>query len=317
MRLRTQRARDPGRGHRAAGRAAIVVAALLAATVTGCDLDSGEDGYPSAIPGTGAVLAEDLAREPDATVVWGNVNPDPDDLAGEPVETLTSDGDPHRLVDGSSNGSFRRITISDGDRADGDPLTRERLHVGAKSLARGADYPGFYPFGEGGAEGSVILYLSFRLQPQSPDFPAQTGAGSKTQIWQLIHDAPCAQPPRVAMDERAGNEVALTLSEGDEGGETVLWSEPVARDVWHRVAVRMQLSDDPDEGSIELFGDVGPGGGMYPLMDGPITTNTLRGDECLLDGVPRASLFIGRYQDSSVGASYVDIANVQLTRWER
>ncbi|UJA19991.1 hypothetical protein HJD18_07040 [Thermoleophilia bacterium SCSIO 60948] len=255
-----------------------------------------------AIPGTGAIIAEDLASQNPLLALWYKINPGITDR----VQTFSSGGDTHELVGGGTNTSYREVSIEDGDRATGDSTSRERVHVGARGTALQRT---FHKFREGE---EVILYNSFRLQDEAPDFPDPNGRGaySKTQMWQIIHDQSCGESPRIHMYEYA-NKVALVTSEMGVG-ETTLWSAPVERGEWYRMAVKLKMSTDPGQGLVEVWGDMDQDGELEQLSD-TITTNTLHGGAC----GDSADLFFGRYQNSSIGPSHIDFANWQLTRWVR
>ena len=247
----------------------------------------GDDG---AIPHTGAVVKQDLAPDSDFMRLWHQLNPE----KPSQVEWHTSGGDPHPLVDGSTNGSWRRLIIHDGDRGSGDPPSRERLHLGANSTS---DSNTFKAYLEGER---WITYWSMRIPPV--DLPPGEGA----QVWQMYQQGGDG-PPIIAFGHPSEDRLQLIVRRGPE--KVTLWNGQAPVDTWLRFAIDIQYTMSPENAKIQLWGDLGDTGDLSLKKLTPV----ISGYPTLATGAN--ALIAGIYGDAAIPEHHIDFANWQVARW--
>ena len=254
----------------------------------GVSVRKGED-Y-GAIPHTGVVVKQDLAPDPYFMRLWHNLNPD----KPSQVEWHMSGGDPHPLIEGSTNSSWRRLVIHDGDRGSGDSSSRKRLQLGANSAS---DSNTFKAYREGER---WITYWSMRIP--SVNIPAGEGA----QVWQMYQQGGSG-PPILAFGHRSNDTLRLIVRRGSD--KVTLWNAHVPVDTWLRFAIAVHYTRSPGNAEIQLWGDLGDSGDLSlkkltPVMSGYPTLAT--GASALIAGI---------YGDAAIPEHHIDFANWQVAKW--
>jgi hypothetical protein len=299
--------------------------ALLAVGVLagGCSLWESAPQYSSTVvPGTGAVLAEDLGDVENPCSIWGAISDPHLDGCGprganDPyIVRRTGDGDPHPAVGASSPSRYYRRYISRAgvqsiyDARDDNDSTRTQTQKWSTENNPMSFGPGTYAF-----------YLSFRLQ-ELPDgsspFPhPQSSGGGNEEYSQLV------QWKALGEDDRE-NRVALSATIGSDGIKFIARDGPdtsqrvlqLPTGEWIRMAVVMQWGSD---GWYEVWADLDGEGSMTRVLDRETGID-------FTEGRPNGAMGIGLYHNMSLfdgtiqgqprqDVIYTDYANVQLTEW--
>ena len=244
-----------------------------------------------AIPHTGAVVKQDLADNADFRSLWDHINEGPDNR----VEYHATGGDPHPLVNGSVNPSWRRINHLRGDERDG----RIRQQLGANSTSDAETFKA-YQRGE-----RWITYWSMRIH--AVDIPEDTGS----QVWQMYPEGPKGSgSPPISFGWRRNNVLRLAMDR-EEGGKDVLWSDTVPVDTWLRFAIDVKY-DTAGRCIVQLWGNLAETGdlSLKPL------TGLLRPSRPVLPaGHSAAALIAGIYGEDTIPPHHIDFANWQVARW--
>jgi hypothetical protein len=276
----------------------------------------------SVVPGTGAVLAQDLVDVANPCLTWGRIS-DPYlegcDSSGERdpfIVRRSGDGDPHLAVGASSPSRYYRRYISRAgvqsiyDADAGNPSTRTQTQ---RWSTRGNPWsfgPGTYAF-----------YLSFRLQ-ELPDgsspFPnAQSRGGGNSKFSQLIQWKALGEGVRenkVAFSATIGSDGIKFIAR--DGAENLARILEVPTGEWIRMAV---VTNWGSEGWYEVWADLDGNGSMTRVLDRQTGID-------FTEGRIHGAMGIGPYHhlslfDGSVPGQprqemvYTDYANVQITEW--
>ena len=298
----------------------LVAAALLA---SGCSAREAPPRHPeSVVPGTGAVLAEDLGDVANPCLIWGATS-DPylDDCgpraASDPyIVRRTGGGDPHLAVGASSPSRYYRRYISRAgvqsiyDARDGNASTRtqtQKWSIRDNPMSFG---PGTYAF-----------YLSFRLQ-ELPDgsspFPhPQSSGGGNAEYSQLVQWKALGEGAlenRVALSATIGSDgIKFIARDGSESLQRVLH---LRTGEWIRMAVIVNWGSD---GWYEVWADLEGNGSMTRVLDRQTGID-------FTEGRIHGAMGIGPYHNLSLfdgtvpgqprrDVIYTDYANVQITEW--
>ncbi len=287
-----------------------------------CDRVAAPSCSASVVPGTGAVLAEDLGDVRNPCLIWGLIS-DPHlfgcDTSGERdpyIVRRTGDGDPHLAVGASSPSRHYRRYISRAgvqsiyDARDGNDSTRtqtEKWSLDDNPMSFG---PGTYAF-----------YLSFRLQ-KLPDgsspFPhPQAEGGGIAEFSQLVQWK--------SFGGEGSNLVALYATIGSDGIKFVPHSgegpDPSPRILrvplgeWIRIAVVANWASD---GWYEVWADLDGDGSMTRALDRETGIDFAAGGTHGAIGIGpyhHLSLFDGTVPGQPRRDIYTDYANAQITEW--
>jgi hypothetical protein len=302
------------------------IAALIAAAVlaSGCGAWETTRSYPPwVVPGTGAVLAEDLGRHANPCRVWGAIS-DPyleggcdARAARDPyIVRRTGDGDPHLAVGASSPSHYYRRYISRAgvqsiyDARAGNDTTRtqtQRWSVTDNPMSFG---PGTHAF-----------YLSFRLQELkdgSSPFPnPQARGGGNTKYSQLVQWKALGEDDLenlVALSATIGSDgIKFIARDGSEALQRILH---VPTGEWIRMAVVTEWGSD---GWYEVWADLDGDGSMSMVLDRQTAIDFTQGRTHGAMGIGlyhHMSLFDGTVPGQPrTDVVYTDYANVQLTEW--
>jgi hypothetical protein len=304
-----------------------LVAAVLA---SGCSpweealpLEAVPPHAASVVPGTGAVLAEDLGRSPNPCRPWGAIS-DPylegdcdSRAAGDPyIVRRTGDGDPHLAVGASSPSPYYRRYISRAgvqsiyDAETGNDSTRtqtEKWSTDGNPMSFG--------------QGTYAFYLSFRLQELadgSSPFPhPQVEGGGIAKFSQLVQWK--------SFGGQESNLVALYATIGRDGIKFVPHSgdgrdpEPrilrVPLGEWIRIAVVVNWSSS---GWYEVWADHDGDGSMTQVLDRETGIDFAAGRTHGAMGIGpyhHLALFDGTVPGQPRRDIYTDYANAQITEW--
>jgi len=248
----------------------------------------GDDGE---IPHTGVVVKQDLAPDSNFMRLWHQLNP----YKPSQVEWHMGDGgDPHPLIEGSTNSSWRRLIIRDGDRGSGDLPREERFQLGANSAS---DSNTFKAYREGER---WITYWSMRIP--SVNIPAGEGA----QVWQMYQQGG-GGPPILAFSHRSRDTLRLIVRPGPD--KVTLWNVRVPVDTWLRFAIDIQYTRNAEDAKIQLWGDLGDTGDLSLRKLTPV----ISGYPTLATGAN--ALIAGIYGDASIPEQHIDFANWQIAKW--
>jgi hypothetical protein len=306
--------------------APLVAAGLLA---SGCSAWQSLTDAPapplsaSVVPGTGAVLAEDLGQHPSPCPVWGAIS-DPylegdcdSGTARDPyIVRRTGDEDPHLAVGESSPSRYYRRYIS---RAGVASIYDDREDTGSTRTQTQKwstlDNPwSFDP-------GTYAFYLSFRLQ-ELPDgsspFPhPQSRGGGNAEYSQLVQWKALGEggrENRVALSATIGSDgIKFIARDGPDSLERVLH---LPTGEWIRMAV---VSNWGSDGWYEVWADLDGDGSMTRVLDRQTGID-------FTEGRVHGAMGIGPYHhlslfDGTVAGQprrdviYTDYANVQITEW--
>ena len=241
-----------------------------------------------AIPHTGAVVKQDLTDDANFRSLWDHINEGPDNR----VEYHATGGDPHPLVNGSVNPSWRRINHLNGDEREG----RIRQQMGANSTSDAETFKA-YQRGE-----RWITYWSMRIH--SVDIPSDTGS----QVWQMYPEGPKGSgSPPISFGWRRGNVLRLKADQGG-GGDAEPWSATVPVDTWLRFAVDVRY-DVAGKSFVQLWGSLSETGPLKPLSQPRTDLNVLP------SGHSASALIAGIYGEDTIPPHHIDFANWQVARW--
>jgi hypothetical protein len=285
----------------------------------------------SVVPGTGAVLAEDLGRSPNPCRPWGAISDpylegDCDSRAvGDPyIVRRTGDGDPHVAIGQSAPSShYRRYISRYGEQSIYDlgvklyPNPGSHTRTQTQKWSTSQNPMSFGP-------GHYVFYLSFRLQELANgesvhpnELVAGGGIARFTQLFQIksfggpggnvgtFGSSIGANGIRFKADDQNHNNSVRYLY-GLEPGE------------WYRIAVVAEWDED---GWYEVWADLDQNGSMVRVLDRQY------GRDFTADQ-PSSAWGIGHYHwmslfDGSVEGQprrdmvYTDYANAQITSWSQ
>ena len=306
----------------------ISIAPLAAAVLlaSGCSAWEAAPRVPpdsaSVVPGTGAVLAEDLGDVTNPCLIWGAIS-DPyldgcgSRAASDPyIVRRTGGGDPHLAVGASSPSRYYRRYISRAgvqsiyDARDGNASTRtqtQRWSTDDNPMSFG---PGTYAF-----------YLSFRLQ-ELPDgsspFPhPQSSGGGNAEYSQLVQWKALGEGALqnlVALSATIGSDgIKFIARDGSESLQRIL---PLPTGEWIRMAVVANWGSD---GWYEVWADLDGDESMTRVLDRQTGID-------FTGGRVHGAMGIGPYHNMSLfdgtvpgqprrDVIYTDYANVQITEW--
>jgi Polysaccharide lyase len=255
----------------------------------------------SAAPAPGQMIASDTASSPGPTSFWGKI----ECAHSSRYAFVGHGGDGHPTADGEpqGNGSYRRLTVIDGDDYYG-----ERCELGENSTEGPT---AFYREGD-----HRVTYFSERL-PRS--FPIDV------EHWQVTMQMKQAQP-----SHDAGTGPALELEEHSGRWYVVdswhtLWTFPARHGIWTRFAWDVVYSKGAHKGRVQVSvdlngdGDFGDPGERSPTFHAATLATEIPGhDDGIAPGAGIPShLRIGVYHDPAVscpaprGCS-IDVDNVQI-----
>jgi RTX calcium-binding nonapeptide repeat (4 copies) len=263
------------------------------------------DTAGATIPGTGPIIAEDLARNPDAIPEWKNISAADSKQAASNSRIqqnkyagITAPPDPHPTIQGITTDTFRRFHVNEndqyaGDRAAGNSSERAQL-------IRNSQTESFYIAHEGDHS---ITYLSVRFQDDPlPDWGPWPGQSGESQILQF---KPAGRhiPFIISLQETARG---IFLRHNYNRNPKTLWVAPrVPKGQWLRLALDIHWAQ---QGSITLWGDI-DGGAMDLVRLSPrLNVRTVGADRRPL------TLSVGIYQDRSAPALWRDYANIQVAQ---
>jgi len=253
--------------------------------------NGGDAGGLGAIPHTGVVVKQDLAPDSNFRLLWDHINAGPDNR----VEYHPTGGDPHPLVNGLVNPSWRRINHVSGDEEGG----QIRQQIGANSTSD-ADTFKAYQRGE-----RWITYWSMRIH--SVDIPSD----SDSQVWQMYPEGPKGSGgPPISFGWRRDNVLRLGMRGGD-GDKVVLWSAKAPVDTWLRFAIDVRY-DTADNSIVQLWGNLTETG---DLSLKPLTGLLTPGRAVLPAGHSASALIAGIYGDDTIPPHHIDFANWQVAGW--
>jgi hypothetical protein len=271
------------------------------------------------VPGTGAVVAEDLATEANPCLVWGAIHSPymhgcDTDGASDPYLTRRSgDGDPHRPIGASGpSPSYRRYVSRAGVQSvyDEQVAQNEATRTQTQKWSTASNPMSFRP-------GRYAFYLSFRLQSPSPFPHAQANGGGIAKYSQLLQfksfgGGLSTHIPFYATIGRDG--VKFIARSGDTVVQDIVRLEPGR---WIRMAV---VADWDQSGWYEVWGDLDGSGEMRPLVARRTGIDFMQGRSASAMGIGlyhRLSLFDGSVSGQPRQETvYTDYANVQITRYE-
>ena len=199
------------------------MAALVA--LAGCGGDAAEEGADDGLPFSDPTESEDV------NAIWG-------EFACAERNRLAVE--PEGGVDG---GAFRRLTVIDGDDADG-----ERCELGRNDHTDGPT--AVYRDGD-----RRTTTFAVRL-PE--DFPLDTDRFQV--VMQMKQTQPAANgdgTPILSLEARDGRWILFqSTSAGPSADTRELWSAPAKTGVWTRFEMDGTYSADPEEGSIRIQADL-------------------------------------------------------------
>lgn len=266
----------------------------------GCPLAELGSTIGLALPASCSLVASDTASNPDPIPFWGSV----DAASLLRHQQVVSGGDPHPTGTGDpqGNGSYRRMTVFDGDDFWG-----ERAELGKNNNQVGPTV--FYREGQ-----RRVTFASIRLPSSSP---------VSSPDWRVVLQMKQTQPyynPRPASIFEMHVRYGQWIVQSDWND---LWYAPAKQNTWTRFAFDITYSQDPSIGSIKVYVDLnGDGDATDTGEESPrIRRQTLMAE---VAGGPSpfepgesipSHLRAGIYQDSKYncpsGCS-VDVDNVQV-----
>jgi hypothetical protein len=280
-------------------------------------------GSASIVPGTGAVLAEDLATQANPCPIWGQTS-DPHlfgcnaGASDDPfIVRRTGDGDPHLAIGQRAPSSHYRRYISRAgvqsvyDRTvSHNQNTRTQTQRWSASSNQMAFTPGNYAF-----------YYSFRLQElangESPFPHEQAHGGGISKYSQLLQFKSHGGGLDTYLPFYAtiGSDGIKFKARNGEDEMTRILEVPTGE--WIRMAI---VSNWDEDGWYEVWADLDGNGSMTQVLDRQYGIN-------FTEGRPNSSAGIGLYHHMSLfdgtepgqprqETVYTDYANVQITKYQ-
>jgi Bacterial Ig domain len=256
-----------------------------------------------AIPGTGAVLRQDLVTNPDPVPLWRKIEsayPQQDDTNPQ-VLYRSGDGDPRPAIgQASPSAGYRRLFTTQGRQSLYDQLVGNN---GVRTqLISNSNTNTFYPVQTGSR---YVIYLSVRFQGDT-SLPSDRLADD-TQVWQMKNTGPGVGRFIISMTETQNT---LYLKRIIDGTSTVWNLGGFKRGVWTRIAIDIKTSPDPSQGKMQVWGELNgdPGAQLVPMTDMLTLKTAYDADEI-------GKFSIGPYQPMSLPAVSRDYANIQICDW--
>ena len=261
-----------------------------------------------AIPGTGAVLKQDLGAIADPIPLWKKIESAyAEQGASNPqVVYRTAGGDPRPAIGQTApSPGYRQLFTTSGmqsiyDAGVGNDTQRTQL-------VSNSDTNTFYPLQPGER---YIIYFSVRFE--DPAVPASDSLSEKSQVWQIKNagTSPTGGSRRmiIAMHETRNN---LVLERALDNGSTVLMRHAgFERGEWLRFAADIRFSSDPSQGKLQLWGELSgdPNAALIPLTD-------MMSVQTAYDPQAVGKMSIGPYHHMAVGGVSRDYTNIQVTNW--
>ncbi len=264
-------------------------------------VDTAPSGAPATIPGTGAIISQDRANNPDPVPLWKQIAAaDPAQGAGNTrvfqneYAGITASPDPHPTIQGSTTDTFRRFRVDENDQYSGDVRagnTSERAQ-----LVRNSETNSFYTAHDGDHS---ITYVSVRMQG-SPTPAWGSGQAGESQLLQFKPAGP-GIPFLISIQEKADS---LLLRHNYNRSPQTLWtSGQVVKGQWIRLALDIEWAE---QGSITVWGDVDGGSQELVQLSPTMNVRTIPAD------LYPQTLSVGVYQDRSAPALWRDYANIQV-----
>jgi hypothetical protein len=265
---------------------AIVVALVLA-------LDGENDAsMPAQLPVALSTLRADPAENPNPLGLWNEVAAQNDSRHQQ-----FSSGGP-------SGGSFRRLTVHNGDNYWGE---RAELGYNSRLNGLGAPWGTFFLYHEGQRR---VTDFWMRLPSSFP-----VNANTWQVVMQMKQTGPIANnggTPVLALEARQGKWVLVQADTPGPGGYThEVWSTPATVGQWTHISLDVTYSPNPSQGKVQMtVGDV-----ASPTF----TTFTQKyetapGSQGLSpgDAIP-SHLRMGIYHDPALPGTHVDFADVRVS----
>ena len=250
---------------------------------------------------TCAAVASDTVQASSPLGFWGSI-----DCANQSrQETIASGGDAHVAATGEpANGSYRRLTVLDGDNVYG-----ERCELGYNNHGGPT---AFYREGE-----HRVTYYSERLPS---NFPLSTSK------WQTVMQMKQAEP------QHDGNTGVALEMEARQSSWVVdahwnqVWKFPAQAGVWTRFAWDVYYSGDPNKGWLQVSADLNNDGDFDdPGERSPVIHTATMATEiagypgdgvAVGTGIP-SHLRVGVYHDPAIACPQptgcsIDVDNVQV-----
>lgn len=293
---------------------------------------AGPSSNPSVVPGTGAILGEDLGAIANPSDVWGAQ----DSPASEGYESngqtdpyilrRTASADPHLAVGQSQPSAYYRRVIADGKVSLGD-LTRNPNHTRTQLqhmwFERGIDHNQF-DFAPGD---TYVFYFSYRSEPGVHPEAVETRGGNNThtQLFQFKNfgegQGNSQSPPFAGY--LGNNGIGFKTSDINENKTWQFLHAPAGQ--WVRIAMVVNWdtngwyevwSDLQDQNS----GILDPSGALRKVVPRQTGVNFMQ------SGMTRSALGIGLYHKLSLfdgtinghpkqAEVWTDYANAQMTRY--
>ena len=201
--------------------------------VPNCPLAQPNSTIGLTLPSSCTVVASDTASNPDPIPFWGSI----DAASSSRHQQVSSGGDGHPTAIGQpqGDGSYRRMTVFDGDDFWG-----ERAELGKNNNQVGPTV--FYREGE-----RRVTFASIRMPSSSP-----VSNPNWRVVLQMKQTQPYYNPSPSSIFEmhvRSGQWVVQSNWED-------VWQMPAQQNTWTRFAFDIVYSQDPSVGSIKIYVDL-------------------------------------------------------------